>query len=161
MSPLGICRSCCIAMLWSGMAVSLFSHAEEPGKRDDKQPEKPAVKSSPEETKADSKPSDPTQPSPKLRQILRGPERSAEVVQRPAEPLKPPEIALKGLIRAAGKPAAAMIELKGRHAQVVREGAQISGITSDGGNVEMIIKKISLDGVEIEIPKLKQTLIVR
>jgi hypothetical protein len=155
-------RSCGISTLLLGAVLSFPARSEEPKKTEEKQTEKPAGKSStPEEPKAEAKPSDPTQPSAKLRQILRGPEKSGEVVKIPVEIPKPPEIALKGLIRTDGKPAAALIELKGRQAQIVREGAQISGIASDGASMDMIIKKISSDGVEIEIPKLKQTLFVR
>jgi len=147
-------------MLLLGCVLSCSIHAEEAKKPD----EKPTAKTADTSTTAKetlSKPADPTQPSPRLKQVLRGPEKAAEVVQRPVEPAKPPEITLKGLIRAAGKPAAAMIELKDRQAQIVREGAQISGIASDGSVVEILIKKISSNGVEVEIPKLKQTLIVR
>jgi hypothetical protein len=153
--------------LLAACAFSFSARAEDAVKPDVKPVEKKTgekpdeKKGTTDEIKPEAKPVDPTQPSAKLRQILRGPERSAEVVQRPVELAKAPEITFKGLIRAKDKPAAAMIEIKGRQAQVVREGSQISAIASDGTSVELMINKISSDGVEIDITKLKQTLMVK
>ncbi|HYF52608.1 MAG TPA: hypothetical protein VEJ63_24590 [Planctomycetota bacterium] len=102
---------------------------------------------------------DPTALSPRMKQALTT-EKRGEVVKEVELP-KVPEISLKGLVKAGESGATAIIEIKDAGSQLVRAGSDISITASDGSTLALKVKKVTQDSVEIEVPALKQTLIVR
>jgi hypothetical protein len=138
-------RAFCILALYLAFGAA---SAEAP-KDSTPQKETPKV----EENKA----KDPTVPSARMKQALT--ERRAEVFKE--ELPKLPELTLKGLVKGGESGASAMIEIKDSGTQLVRAGSEISVALSGGGSLGMKITKINADSVEIEVPALKQTLVLR
>jgi len=125
--------------------------AEEGDKPPEKKPDTPAKSDD-----STPKSADPTQASSRLRQVLRGPERSERT---PPPAIKIPEITLKGLLQAEGKPASAVLEIKGKGHVSVVAGSRILLNGSDNG--ALLVKKVGVEGVEIEVPGVKEMLVVK
>jgi hypothetical protein len=116
---------------------------------EDKKPPLP----DPEKPRQEAK--DPTEMSAKMRQALKKTENRAEVVAAEPAPAKLPDITLKGLVKSK-EGSAAMIELQGAGLRVVREGSELNA-----DNMQLIVRKITADTVEIEIPERKKTIVLR
>ena len=135
-------------LIFQSGALPHASFAEEPG---------PVPK--PLDHPDDSKPQhDPTAASDKLKQAMRGPEKAAPA-PKPQAAL--PAMALKGIVQAKGKAAAAMIDVKGPGIVSVKEGSQFTVQLSDGQSVVMTVKQISSDAVELEAADRKNPILVR
>ena len=139
-------------MLLLLLSICAPSPAEEGEKPPEKKPDTP-----PKTGETAPKSADPTQASSRLRQALRGPERSERVAPPPT--IKIPEITLKGLLQAEGKPASAVLEVKGKGHVTVVAGSRILLTGNDNG--ALLVKKVGVDGVEIEVPGVKELLVVK
>jgi len=78
-----------------------------------------------------------------------------------ARPPARPEVSIKALVQVEGKPIEAFIEIKGHGLFLVREGTHLSVPTEEKLNLELVVQKLTGDGAEIEIPALKDRLLVR
>ncbi len=112
----------------------------------------------PEKKNSDTAPKgDPTQASSKLRNLLKGPDRAEVRVAAPV--IRIPEIALKGLLQVEGKPPSAVLDIKGKGIVTVVEGSRV--LLSGDDNIALIVKKGSVEGVQIEVPGVSELLIVK
>ncbi len=107
---------------------------------------------------------DPTEESSALKNAQNPPvPRAVYVPQNAAAPALPalPDIVLKAYVEAEGKPPSAMLEINGKAQQTVSEGMEFSVHSSDKQYLTLKVKKVSHDGVEIEVVQLKQTIRVK
>jgi hypothetical protein len=106
---------------------------------------------------------DPTRMSPKLRAVILPPPTQQFTPQAAPEQVVAviPEITVKALVQAAGKPVAALLEINGREQKLVLEGASFSIRGSERQYLTVIARKISGDDVELAIEQLKQTIHVK
>lgn len=140
-------------LLAASVALCCFSlsaqdtEAEKPPKKKDPPPEgKEPVK-------------DPTKPSDRLKEILYPPERASATAAQPV--VKVPEIKLKAYVEAAGKPGSAILEVGGKGLITVRENSLIQITGESGGTLTLTVKSVSSEGISIEVPGLKELLLIK
>jgi hypothetical protein len=101
---------------------------------------------------------DPTKPSDRLKEILHPPEKPGAAAQ---PVVKVPEIKLKAYFEAAGKPGSAILEVGGKGLITVRENSLIQITGETGGTLTLTVKSVSSEGISIEVPGLKELLLVK
>jgi len=110
---------------------------------------------------SDGKPlRDPTQLSPRMREMLAPKKESAHVETQKAPPPKLPQITLRGLVAATDGDGSAAIEIKGGSVYLVRAGSTVQAPV-DNQTLTLVIKSIGKDAITIEIVELQQTLTIR
>jgi hypothetical protein len=109
---------------------------------------------------SEAKPRDPTQPSTRLKQALKSTEKQTPVAA-PAPIARLPEIVLKGIVENNKGDAAAVLQIAGKELYTVRKGSEFSVTASDGSKATLIVKLISSEGVQIDVPAQNQTLNIR
>jgi hypothetical protein len=110
---------------------------------------------------SDGKPlRDPTQLSPRMREMLAPKKESSHVEVQKAPPPKLPQIILRGLVAAAEGDGSAAIEIKGGSVYLVRAGSTVQAPV-DNQTLTLQIKSIGKDAITIEIVELQQTLTIR
>lgn len=111
---------------------------------------------------ADGKPlRDPTQLSPRMREMLAPKKEEARVEVQKAAPPKLPQIILRGLVAASvDGDGSAAIEVKGGSVYLVRTGSTVQAQV-ENQTLTLQIKSIGKDAITIEIPELHQTLTIR
>ncbi len=112
----------------------------------------------PETAGAPAQPHDPTVPSGPLRAALEK-SRQAGASARSAE-TKAPEITLRGRIQVAGKPPQAVIEV-GTALYIIATGSRMTVDSGHGQTMELRVGAITLEEIEIELPALRQTVVIR
>ncbi len=117
----------------------------------------------PDEKKSAGESVDPTNLSPELQDAISsgGPRTGPAVAPRVVVPPALPEISLKALVETEGKPPSALLEINGKTHRLVTEGAELSSHAPGHSPLNMIVKRISRDGVEIEVVQLKQIIYVK
>lgn len=110
--------------------------------------------------KPDAEPvQDPTQPSKRMRRMLAPEPAAAPEAARPTLP-KLPAMVLKGLVVAANGQGIAILEIHGFGQLLVKPNSQLV-VPSDGRSLTIQIGRISGEGVEMRVPELEQTLVIR
>jgi hypothetical protein len=104
---------------------------------------------------------DPTVPSVSLRSALDKSQRAASASARPVPPVKLPEIVRRAFIQVAGKPAQAIIEAGGTTRHTIVAGSQFTVDAGLGASLALRVVRLTADEIEIEIPSLHQTLVIR
>lgn len=102
-------------------------------------------------------PSDPTQPSPLLQEVLRG---SGSTGQPKNQPQKIPNISLKAKVIVADRPAVAMLDIEGTY-YTVQQDAELVFASPTSGTISMTVTKLDRNEIQIELTPLNQTLILR
>lgn len=103
---------------------------------------------------------DPTQLSPRMREMLapKPEQRAPEAVKAPTPKL--PEIVLRGLVTGKDSQGSAALGLKGGSTVLVRAGSSFSAL-SDNQTLLVVVRSISSEAIVLEIPELQQTLTIR
>lgn len=110
---------------------------------------------------SDGKPlRDPTQLSPRMREMLAPKKESTHAEVQKAPPPKLPQIILRGLVAATDGDGSAAIEIKGGSVYLVRAGSTVQAPV-DNQTLTLVIKSIGKDAITIEIVELQQTLTIR
>jgi len=110
---------------------------------------------------ADGKPlRDPTQLSPRMREMLAPKKESAQAEAQKAPPPKLPQVILRGLVAGADGDGSAAIEIKGGSVYLVRSGSTIQAPV-DNQTLTLNVKSIGKDMITIEVVELQQTLTIR
>lgn len=138
--------SCCCARLYAGEITE-----ETP---------KPAPLSPVKGGASGANSKDPTQLSPRMREMLapKVEPRAQEVAKAP--PPKLPEILLRGLVVGKESQGSAALEVKGGSTVLVRAGSSFTAVSA-GQSLMVRVRNISADSIELEIPELQQTLTIR
>ena len=171
----------CVAAMWA-MSCPLAEEPKPPrppiaddpikkgdAKPDAKNPGDKKPKSDPDSVPpaGETVPLDPTQLTPAMRDALNPPAPAVpRDAHRPAAPVAPvlppiPDIVLKAYVETEGKPPAALLEIDGKNPRLVSEGAEWTVRSAGKQNVTLNIKKVSRDGVEIEVLPHKQIIHVK
>ena len=106
---------------------------------------------------ADKPKHDPTQVSPKLRDALKTPESAGGR----ARAFMLPKITVKGMVQAAGKPAAAVIEVEGTGILLVRSGSEVRLSDAERTPGLLVVREVSKNGVRVEVAGLEGEVVVR
>jgi hypothetical protein len=106
--------------------------------------------------------SDPTRPSPRLKQLLKKAEQKP-VGTETAQPAKPklPPISIKAIVKAADRPMSAILQVGDKELVSVKAGAELTLKSAEGVSLRLLVKKVSEDGVELEDSEQKATVIAR
>lgn len=140
---------------------------------DDPKPETKALNTEDKKTKnepvGEAVPLDPTQLTPAMRDALNPPATAAlrdTQAHRPAPPAAPvlppiPEVVLKAFVETEGKSPAALLEVDGKVPHLVSEGSAWTVHLAGKQSVTLIIKKVSRNGIEIEVLPHKQIIHVK
>lgn len=116
----------------------------------------PAAKKGP-----DGKPlRDPTQLSPRMREMLAPKKEAPQAEVHRAPPPKLPQVILRGLVAGSDGDGSAAIEIKGGSVYLVRAGSTIQAPV-DNQTLTLNIKSIGKDMLTIEVVELQQTLTIR
>jgi hypothetical protein len=100
---------------------------------------------------------DPTEGSKRSQEALQPAEKSAAA----APVIKVPEIILKAYVHAEGKAPLAIIEIKGKGTTTVRDGSLLTITGEGGGAITLTVKKVADESVTIEVPGLKDAMLVK
>jgi hypothetical protein len=103
---------------------------------------------------------DPTLPTGKLKELLT-PKPVEKVGAFAVAKPKLPDLVLRAYFKAGDKAATAILESDGKHLYTVREGASFTVHTADGRNLSVMSVKVAADAIELEIPELKERVLVR
>jgi hypothetical protein len=146
---LAFSRTASMLICAAALALScLAARAQEGG--DDKQKKDPPAE-------PEKKHRDPTEASDRMKEALQADEKP---IQAAPAVVKVPEMTLKAFVQADGKAATAILDVSGKM-QTVHEGSQIR-VTNEAGAVLVLVVKSVADGsVTIEVPGLKDSLIVK
>ena len=104
-------------------------------------------------------PKDPTQLSPRMREMLAPKTIQAQEVAK-APPPKLPDIYLRGLVVGKDSQGSAALEVKGGDTVLVRPGSTFPA-HSGNSSLQVIVRTITADSIVLEIPELQQTLTIR
>ena len=102
---------------------------------------------------------DPTAGSARLEEALQPAPAERAVAAAPV--VRVPEIVLKAYLHAEGKAPSAIIEIKGKGTTTVHDGTQVTITGEGGGALTITVKKVAEESVIIEVPGLKDALIVK
>jgi hypothetical protein len=123
------------------------------------QPKEDAGEGKPAKPPTETVDPDVTKMSQRLKDAYK--EDKPAAVQAPPPPPKIPDLAVRGLIKAGDKAAMAIIAIDGKRLITVQSNSQVSIKTTEGRVLTLKFTLVSPDGVELEIPELKEKLSLR
>jgi len=103
---------------------------------------------------------DPTQLSPRMREMLAPKKEGTHIEVAKAPPPKLPQIILRGLVAGADGDGSAAIEVKGGSVYLVRAGSTVQAAV-ENQTLTLQVKSIGKDAITIEVVELQQTLTIR
>ena len=133
--------------------------APDPAPKGDVSPKKSDDPKPPVTPNAGERP-DPTKPSDRMKRALTKNDPRPVEVHAP-EPPKVPEMALRGLVKAADKAPTAMLEIGGKTYPPVHESEVITLKLADGRSLTIKVVAISVESVDLEVVELKTKITLR
>jgi hypothetical protein len=150
--------ACMIALACCSARVTAGEVAEDLPKPPPKTPA-PGHNPAPANNSTPTGPKDPTQLSPRMREMLAPKAIQAQEVAK-APPPKAPDIYLRGLVVGKDSQGSAALEVKGGDTVLVRPGSTFHA-NSGTGSLQVVVRTITAEAITLEFPELQQTLTIR